>query len=124
MNRDGSHESECFAEKMRFFEKGQFDTLFSTIVKDFFSEVIWHKFLWRKFLHCWAQISRLPNTNMQADIWDIANPNSPEILCFMHLYASAATNPIIVLQVHALEGEGDGVPASRRQLPGLQYVTV
>ena len=71
-------------------------------------------------------MSRLP---LQADIWDIANPNSPvwicvEILCFMHLYASTATNPIIVLQVHALEGEGDGVPASRRQLPGLQHVSV
>ena len=40
----------------------------------------------------------------------------------MHLYASTATNPIIVLQVQALEGEGDGVPASRRQMPGLQLV--
>ena len=28
------------------------------------------------------------------------------------------------LQVHALEGEGDGVPASGRQLPGLQHVNV
>ena len=28
------------------------------------------------------------------------------------------------LQVQALEGEGDGVPASRRQLPGLQHVSV
>ena len=41
-----------------------------------------------------------------------------------NLYIVAAASTIVktVLQVHALEGEGDGVPASRRQMPGLQLV--
>ena len=39
----------------------------------------------------------------------------------LHVVTAAATRVNIVLQVHALEGEGDGVPASRRQLPGLQH---
>ena len=42
----------------------------------------------------------------------------------LHIIAAAATIIIIVLQVQALEGEGDGVPASGRQLPGLQHVRV
>ena len=41
-----------------------------------------------------------------------------------YIVAAAATLVKTVLQVQALEGEGDGVPASRRQLPGLQYVSV
>ena len=41
-----------------------------------------------------------------------------------YIVAAAATLVKIVLQVQALEGEGDGVPASRRQLPGLQHVSV
>ena len=41
-----------------------------------------------------------------------------------YIVAAAATLVKIVLQVQALEGEGDGVPTSRRQLPGLQFVSV
>ena len=39
----------------------------------------------------------------------------------LHIIAAAATIVNTVIQVQALEGEGDGVPASRRQLPGLQH---
>ena len=42
----------------------------------------------------------------------------------LHVVTAAATRVNIVLQVQALEGEGDGVPASRIQLPGLQHVSV
>ena len=40
----------------------------------------------------------------------------------LNIIAAPSTPDITVLQVQALEGEGDGVPASRRQLPGLQHV--
>ena len=42
----------------------------------------------------------------------------------LHIIAAAATNASIVLQMQSLEGEGDGFPSSRRQLPGLQYFSV
>ena len=41
-----------------------------------------------------------------------------------YIVTAASTIVKTVLQVHALEGEGDGVPTSRGQLPLLQHVGI